>query len=59
MILSQAQASELGEALLDAAEEVNKSNKTQSVVMLNNTAVAVPYDEDIQDRYETAAIIQV
>jgi len=59
MILSQAQASELGEALLDAAEAANKSNKTQSVIMLNNTAVAVPYDEDIQDRYETAAIIQV
>jgi|TARA_R110000744_G_scaffold101806_1_gene196137 hypothetical protein len=59
MILSQAQASELGEALLDAAEAANKSNKTQSVVMLSDTAVAVPYDQDIQDQYETAVIIQV
>tara|TARA_R110001592_G_scaffold146202_1_gene370196 strand:+ start:328 stop:507 length:180 start_codon:yes stop_codon:yes gene_type:complete len=59
MILSQAQASELGEALLDAAEAANKSNKTQAVVMLNDTAVAVPYDQDIQDQYETAVIIQV
>lgn len=59
MILSQAQASELGEALLDAAEAANKSNKTQAVVMLNDTAVAVPYDQDIQDQYETVVIIQV
>jgi hypothetical protein len=59
MLLSQAQASELGEALLDAAEAANKSNKTQAVVMLNDTAVAVPYDQDIQDQYETAVIIQV
>ena len=59
MILSQAQASELGEALLDAAEAANKSNKTQSVVMLSDTAVAVPYDQDIQDQYETVVIIQV
>jgi len=59
MILSQAQASELGEALLDAAEAANKSNKTQAVVMLSDTAVAVPYDQDIQDQYETVVIIQV
>tara|TARA_R110002072_G_scaffold2367_4_gene19709 strand:- start:6231 stop:6410 length:180 start_codon:yes stop_codon:yes gene_type:complete len=59
MIISQAQASELGEALLDAAEAANKSNKTQAVVMLSHIAVSVPYYQDIQDQYETVVIIQV
>ena len=59
MILSQAQASELGEALLDAAEAVNKTNIDQAVVILGHTAIAVPFNKDIQAEYETPIIIQV
>ena len=59
MILSQAQASELGEALLDAAEAVNKTKIDQAVVILGHTAIAVPFNKDIQAEYETPIIIQV
>ena len=58
MILSQAQARELGEALLDAAEDTETDN-SQAIVILDGTAVAVPFNEDIQDLYETPVIVQV
>lgn len=59
MILSQAQARELGEALLDAVEAVIKTKIDQAVVILGHTAVAVPFNKDIQAEYETPIIIQV
>jgi len=59
MILSQAQASELGEALLDAVEAVNKTKIDQAVVILGHTAVAVPFNKDIQAEYETSVIVKV
>lgn len=59
MILSQAQASELGEALLDAAEAVDKTKTDQAIVILGTTAVAVPFCEDVQAEYETPVIIKV
>jgi hypothetical protein len=59
MILSQAQASELGEALLDAVEAVNKTKIDQAVVILGPTAVAVPFNKDIQAEYETSVIVKV
>ena len=64
MILSQAQARELGEALLDAAEDTKPDN-SQAIVILDgkdkswHTAVSVPFDVDIQDLYETPVIVQV
>lgn len=58
MLLSQAQARELGEALLDAAEAI-KTEKNQAIVILDGAAVAVPFNEYIQDLYETPVIVQV
>ena len=58
MLLSQAQARELGEALLDAAE-ATETNNNQAIVILDGSAVAVPFNEDLQDLYETPVIVQV
>lgn len=59
MILNPIQAREVGEALLDASDEINKSQKSQAIVAIKNNAVAVPYNDDVQDLYETVCIIQV
>lgn len=60
MILSQAQARELGEALLDAVEAIDSTEKPQAIVVLNDDiAVAVPLCPDIQEHYETPVIVQV
>lgn len=59
MLLSQAQARELGEALLDAADATKKNQKSQAIVILETTAVAVPFSEDLQDEYETPIVVQV
>jgi len=58
MILSQAQARELGEALLDATEATEAENN-QAIVILDGAAVAVPFNEHLQDLYETPFIVQV
>ena len=58
MLLSQAQARELGEALLDAAEATETENN-QAIVILDGAAVAVPFHKDLQDLYETPVIVQV
>lgn len=58
MVINQVQARELGEALLDAAEATQTKNN-QAIVILDGTAVAVPFNEDLQDLYETPVIIQV
>lgn len=49
MILTAAQAQELGEALLDASSALNKTKQEQSVVLLDNTVVAVPAGDLIDD----------
>ena len=59
MILNPTQAREIGEALLDAYDAVNKSHITQAIVTVKNSAVSVPYNDDVQDLYETVCIIQV
>jgi len=58
MILSQAQARELGEALLDATEATEAENN-QAIVILDGAAVAVPFNETLQNLYETPFIVQV
>lgn len=49
MILTANQAQELGEALLDASSALNETKKAQSVVLLDNTVVAVPAGDLIDD----------
>lgn len=45
MILTTAEAKEIGEALIDAAQKSIEDNTDQSVVVLDNqTAVALPSD---------------
>jgi hypothetical protein len=59
MILNQAQARELGEALLDAADATKKDQKSQAIVILDTTAVSVPFSEDLQDEYETPIVVHL
>lgn len=57
MILTALQAQEIGEALLDAAEAVLKSDNDQSVVITMDAAVAVPTDDLIDDWVHVAQVI--
>lgn len=49
MILNVEQAAEIGEALLDAAEAVKKGEQPQTIMLLDQIAVAVPADTLIDD----------
>lgn len=59
MVLNQAQAKELGEALLDASDKIYNNKDTQAIVVIGDLAVAVPYHPDMQEEYETVCIIGV
>ena len=59
MVLDQAQARELGEALIDASDKIDSNKDTQAIVAIGDLAVAVPYNPDIQEEYETICIIEV
>jgi len=59
MVLDQAQARELGEALIDASDKIDINKDTQAIVAIGDLAVAVPYHPDMQDEYETVCIIGV
>ena len=59
MILDINKAKELGEALIDAYVNAEKRQTDQAVVCLGDIAVAVPLHPDIQDIYNTVAIIKV
>ena len=58
MILDKNKAKELGEALIDASEQVSTS-QDHAVILLDECSVAVPVHPDMQDLYETVAIIKV
>ena len=49
MILTAAEAQELGEALLDASDALIKTDTTQSVILLNDKAISVPTGDRIDD----------
>ena len=49
MILTAAEAQELGEALLDASTALIKTENAQSVILLNDKAVSVPTGDRIDD----------
>ena len=49
MILKQNIAAELGEALLDASENVELTSTNQNVVLINGSAVALPSDPEATD----------
>ena len=57
MILTAAQAQELGEALLDAADNLTNTDKPQSVVLLNDKAISVPTGDHIDD-WPTVAYVK-
>ena len=59
MVLDQAQARELGEALIDASDKIDSNKDTQAIVVIGDLSVAVPYNPDIQEEYETICIIEV
>jgi hypothetical protein len=44
MILNAQQATEIGEALLDAAEAVKNKEQPQSIMLIDKVAVSVPAD---------------
>lgn len=49
MILTAAQAQELGEALLDASDAFNRTETIQSVILMDQLAVAVPTGDHIDE----------
>ena len=49
MILTPEEAKELGEALVDASETVQRGNKDQNVILVKDTAVSVNADLMIDD----------
>jgi hypothetical protein len=57
MILTAAQAQELGEALLDASNNLTNTDKPQSVVLLNDKAISVPTGDHIDD-WPTVAYVK-
>lgn len=57
MILSADQAQELGEALLNASSALNETKQEQSVVLLDDTVVAVPAG-DLIDDWTTVAYVK-
>ena len=58
MILTAAEAQELGEALLDASNALIKTENAQSVILLNDKAVSVPTGDRIDD-WPTVALCKV
>ena len=57
MILTAAEARELGEALLDASNNLTNTDKPQSVVLLNDKAISVPAGDHIDD-WPTVAYVK-
>lgn len=57
MILTAAEAQELGEALLDASTALTKTKTVQSVILLNDKAVSVPTGVHIDD-WPTVACVK-
>ena len=56
MILTPEEAKELGEALVDASETVQRGNKDQNVILVKDTAVAVNADL-LMDDWELVATV--
>ena len=57
MILTAAEAQELGEALLDASNNLTNTDKPQSVILLNDKAVSVPTGDRVDD-WTTVAYVK-
>jgi hypothetical protein len=57
MILTAAQAQELGEALLDASNNLTNKNTAQSVILLNDKAISVPTGDHVDD-WPTVAYVK-
>ena len=57
MILTAAEAQELGEALLDASNNLTNTDTAQSVILLNDKAVSVPTGDRVDD-WTTVAYVK-
>mgnify|MGYP005992624755 FL=1 len=57
MILTAAEAQELGEALLDASNNLTNTDTAQSVVLLNDKAISVPTGDHTDD-WPTVAYVK-
>lgn len=57
MILTASEAQELGEALLDASNALNKTKNAQSVILMKGAAVSVPTGDRIDD-WPTVAYVK-
>jgi len=57
MILTAAEAQELGEALLDASNNLTNTDTAQSVILLNDKAISVPTGDHIDD-WPTVAYVK-
>ena len=59
MILDINKAREIGEALIDASENAEKRRQDQAVILLDGCGISVPLHSDLQDLYNSIAIIKV
>jgi hypothetical protein len=59
MMLDINKAREIGEALIDASENAEQLREDQAVILLDGCGLAVPLHADLQDTYNTVAIIKV
>jgi|TARA_R110001632_G_scaffold175989_1_gene295686 hypothetical protein len=59
MILDINKAREIGEALIDASENAEQLREDQAVILLDGCGLAVPLHSDLQDLYNSVAIIKV
>ena len=59
MILDINKAKEIGEALIDASEAAEQKRQDQAVILLDGCGLAVPLHSDLQDLYNSIAIIKV
>jgi hypothetical protein len=57
MILTAVEAQELGEALLDASNNLTNTDTAQSVILLNDKAISVPTGDHIDD-WPTVAYVK-
>ena len=57
MILTAEEAQELGEALLDASNNLTNTDTAQSVILLNDKAISVPTGDHIDD-WPTVAYVK-
>jgi|TARA_R110000744_G_scaffold208547_2_gene327376 hypothetical protein len=57
MVINKFRATELGEALLDAAQKVSETKNDQAVILSGDILLAAPHNQSLID-YDVVAIVK-